>query len=473
MNNGVNRIDLRNGRQKRINGNNPVIHIDRALPSSLDSEKGVIGCCLKEPKECINECIRQFGNDIGDVFYDPKHQIIFETLLDLTAKMKPVDMITVLDHLRGRKMLEMIGGIEYLNELEDVPSAANLSYYVDEVREKYTLRCVIKLCHGFTKRIYEGDGTADELLENFEKEALAIRRFKSGSDEKLINEIVDTALVEIETMINRKGEIGGLSTGLPDLDRESDGLHGGEYILIAAFPSVGKSSLAMNIVEHVVLNLGLPVGIFSAEMSAASLMKRSIASIGRVNLRDIRREGKCSDDDRQRILTAASRLSVSKLHIDDSSDMTIQVVRAKARRMVQQHGVKLIVADYVQMFNSPGAENRTIEIDQISKGFKNMAKELNVPVIVLSQLTEDSKGNIHMKGAKALGEDGDGCWELKRRETKDAKASDPTETVELWLRKQRNEARNVCIPLTFFKTFTRFESATKLSEEPDLSEYTK
>ena len=224
----------------------------------------------------------------------------------------------------------------------------------------------------------------------------------------------------------------------------------------------------MNIAEHVALELGLPVGIFSAEMSARSLVKRAIASVGRVNMREIR-QGRITDADFPRIMSASTRLAASNLHIDDTSDMTCQQLRARARRMVQQHGIKLFIADYAQLFSSPGAENRTNEVDQVSKAFKNMAKELNVPVIVLSQLTEDAKGGVHLKGARALGEDADGYWLLKRPKDAQKDTTLESEPIELWLQKQRNEARGVCIRLTFLKTFTRFELAPKFTNDESRS----
>src|SRR5208282_1463174 len=224
------------------------------------------------------------------------------------------------------------------------------------------------------------------------------------------------------------------------------------------------TSLAMQIAAHVALEVGLPVGIFSAEMSAVSLVKRAIASLGRVNMREIR-QGKMTDADFPKIMSAAKALAASNLHIDDTSDMTCQQMRARARRMVQQHGIKLFIADYAQLFSSPGAENRTNEVDQVSKAFKNMAKELNVPVIVLSQLTEDAKGGVHLKGARALGEDADGYWLLKRPKDAKENPAEDGEPIELWLKKQRNERRGDCINLTFLKPYTRFEMAPKFDDE--------
>lgn len=438
----------------------PRPNIDRLPPHATLDEQATIGCQMIDPHQCIPDVFNRFSGDVT-VLYDLRHQTIQTTLFEMWTAQKPIDIVTLQGQLRDRQLLEQVGGISYLNDCQDMPpSTANLPTYLDAICKKHMLRRLIVTCTKAVADVYDSEEKVDEILERFERDALAIRKLKGHGDIKHIREIVTEALADIETMWERKGQISGLSTGLSDLDKETDGLHGGDYILIAAFPSVGKTSLAMNIVEHVTLELGFPVAVFSAEMSAKSLVKRAIASTGRVNMRDIR-DGKMTEADLPRIQNSATRIAASNLHIDDTSDMSIQQVRAKARRMHQQHGIKLFVADYAQMFSSPGAENHTMELDQVSKGFKNMAKELNVPVIVLSQLTEDAKGNVHLKGARALGEDADGYWQLKR--PKDAKddASAPAEPIELWLRKQRNEARNVCINLTFLKTFTRFEQQAK------------
>ncbi len=447
--------------------------IDRLPPHSLPDEQAAIGCQLQDPNECIPETFSRVAGDVT-AFYDLRHQTIQTTLFEMHNEQTPVDIITLQGRLRDKQILEQVGGVTYLNDCQDAaPSAANLPTYLDVICHKHLLRRMIQTCTSTVANIYDSEQHPELLLENFERDVLAIRKIKGNGQMLPIREVVQQALTDIEIMWSRQGQISGLPTGLIDLDKETDGLHGGDYILIAAFPSVGKTSLAMNIVEHVTLAMGLPVGVFSAEMSARSLVRRAIASHGRVNMRKIR-EGAMFPDDFSRITNAAARLAESNLHIDDTSDMSIQQVRAKARRMHQQYGLALVVADYAQMFTSPGAENHTMELDQVSKGFKNMAKELNVPVIVLSQLTEDAKGNVHLKGARALGEDADGYWHLKR--PKDAKddAKADAEPVELWLRKQRNDARNVLVKLTFLKAFTRFESASKVSDdnEPNPGYYT-
>ncbi len=436
--------------------------IDRLPPNEPQMEMGVLGCQLIDPTVCIPDVQNRLRGDVT-AHYDLRHQEIQRVLFAMADTMKPVDLITVMAALKEKNLLEQIGGIAYLSQLQDIPSAANLSYYLDILCEKYLLRRAVSLCTGVVGRIYDFEGDVTGLMDEFEREVLALRK-QSGGEMQPIRAVVKDAMADIEAMFTRQGEISGLSTGLSDLDSETDGLHPGEYILIAAFPSDGKTALAMNIAEHVALELGLPVGIFSAEMSARSLVKRAIASVGRVNMRDIR-QGRMTESDFPRIMAASKKLSGSNLHIDDTSDMTAAQMRARARRMHQQHGIKLFIADYAQLFSSPGAENRTNEVDQVSKAFKNMAKELNVPVIVLSQLTEDAKGGVHLKGARALGEDADGYWHLKKPKNYEAESTPESAPMELWLRKQRNEARGVCVNLTFLKTFTRFEQAAKFTPE--------
>ena len=236
-------------------------------------------------------------------------------------------------------------------------------------------------------RIYDYEGEVDELLDEVEKEILHVNESREQNEVKDVKKLVNDALVTIEHFFNRKGELSGIATGFADLDKMTDGLHGGEMIIVAARPSMGKTSLAMNIAEHVSLELKLPVGVFSLEMSAASLILRMLCSLARVNMRSIR-DGFMSEsdfpeaDDGERAGWPAA-----KLLIDDTAGLSILQLRARARRMHQQHGIKLFVIDYLQLLNSTARraqENRQQEIADISSGIKALAKELNVPIIVLA-----------------------------------------------------------------------------------------
>ena len=366
--------------------------LDRLPPHDLHMEMGVLGCTLLDPNRCIGECIEKLKDDGKSAFYDLRHQTIYETLSEMFNTRLPIDLITVQQNLKDRQLLEQVGGIAYLSQLQDaVPSAANLSYYLDKIQEKYLLRKLIQTCSGVVGRIYDYEGEVEALLDEVEKEILHVNESRAQTGTKPINTLVHDAIATIENYFGRQGQLGGISTGFVELDRMTDGLHGGEMIIVAARPSMGKTSLAMNIAEHVAMELKLPVGVFSLEMSAASLILRMMCSLARVNLRSIR-EGFMSESDFPKLTNAAGRLSASKLFIDDTAGLSILQLRARARRMAQQHGIKLFVIDYLQLCNSTARraqENRQQEIADISSGIKALAKELNVPIIVLSQLNRE------------------------------------------------------------------------------------
>jgi replicative DNA helicase len=383
----------------------------------------------------------------------------------------------VQQHLKDRQLLEQIGGIAYLNQLQDaVPSAANLAYYLDIVREKYLLRKLITTCSGVVGKVFDYEGEVEALLDEVEKEILRVNESRAQTNMIPVNTLVHDAIATIENYFSRNGALGGLATGFADLDKMTDGLHGGEMIVIAARPSMGKTSLAMNIAEHVALELKLPVGVFSLEMSSASLVLRMMCSLARVNLRSIR-EGFMSESDFPKLTNAAGRLSAAKLFIDDTAGLSILQLRARARRMFQQHGIKLFVIDYLQLLNSTASrakENRQQEIADISSGIKALAKELNVPIIVLAQLNREIEKDKNRKPrmsdlreSGSIEQDADLVGLLHKPDTDDDEAA-PVESdglpVNLVIAKQRNGPTGD-VHLTFLKPYTRFESAAKFSDE--------
>jgi replicative DNA helicase len=317
----------------------------------------------------------------------------------------------------------------------------------------------------------------EALLDEVEKEILRVNESRAQSGVQPVNNLVHEAIATIENYFGRQGQLGGLATGFVDLDRMTDGLHGSEMIVIAARPSMGKTSLAMNIVEHVALELKLPVGVFSLEMSAASLILRMMCSLARVNLGQIR-EGFMSEADFPKLTSAAGRLSASKLFIDDTAGLSILQLRARARRMAQQHGIKLFVIDYLQLLNSTAArakENRQQEIADISSGIKALAKELNVPVIVLAQLNREIEKDRNRKPrmsdlreSGSIEQDADLIGMLYKPDTNEDEEAPPVEAegfpVNLVIAKQRNGPTGD-VHMTFLKPYTRFESAAKFSDE--------
>lgn len=456
--------------------------LDRLPPHADSAEQGVLGCALLDPNTCLPLCVEKL--QVGPkAFYDLRHQTIYETLLEMFDRRETIDLITVQQRLKDRGSLDQIGGIAYLNELQDaVPSTANLGHYTEIVEEKFLLRGLIQVCTETVGKIHEHDGELNALLDEVERDILRVGQNRAGGATKPMQQLVTKAIDNVETFFQRQGQLVGLATGFPDLDRMTDGLHGGEMVVIAARPSMGKTSLAMNIAAHIAIQQKFPVGVFSLEMTAESLVLRMLCSNARVNLRNIR-EGFMSESDFAEIARAAGEMSQAPLHIDDTPGLSVFQLRTRARRMWQQHGIKLFVIDYLQLLNSTSRraqDNRQQEIAEISSGIKALAKELNVPVIVLAQLNRDVEKDksrkprmSDLRESGSIEQDADLVGLLYKPNSEDDEAVRTEESfdgipVNLLIAKQRNGPTGD-VPLTFLKQYTRFESAAKVSEE-DLPE---
>lgn len=471
--------DLKKARRRKNVSPSDSIKLDRLPPHALDMEQGVLGCQLLSPNECVGEVVEKLRGDGVEVHYDLRHQTIQAELIEMFDNRIPIDVITLQQRLKDKQLLEQIGGIAYLSQLQDaVPSAANLSYYLEIVREKFLLRKMIQTCTEVVGRVYDYEGEVDALLDEVERDVLRISESRAQGSVLTTKELVGKAIGTIENYFSRKGVLNGLSTGFPDLDRMTDGLHGSEMIVIAARPSMGKTSLAMNIVESVVLEQKLPAAVFSLEMSAEALILRMMCSVARVNLRSIR-EGFMSESDFPKLTSAAGKLSNAPLFIDDSAGLSILQLRARARRLHQQHGIKLFVVDYLQLLHSTARrsqENRQQEIADISSGIKALAKELKVPVLVLSQLNRELERDksrkprlSDLRESGAIEQDADVVGLLYKPsagEDEDGVAAEEADglPVNLLIAKQRNGPTGD-VNLTFLKSYTRFESAAKVSDE--------
>src|SRR5437879_1466955 len=451
--------------------------VDRLPPHSPEAEQGVLGCVLLSPNDCMGECIEKFKSG-AEVFYDLRHQTIFSALAEMYDGREAIDIITLQQRLKDKQLLEQVGGLAYLSVLPDtVPSAANLSYYADIVQEKYLLRKMIHVCTDVVSRVYDYEGEVDALMDEVERDILRISESRVQSHTNTIKDLVKKAINTIEDFHQRQGMLTGVGTGFTDLDKMTSGLHAGEMIVIAARPSMGKTSLAMNVAEHVAIDLRLPVGVFSLEMTSESLVLRMLCSRSRVNLRNVR-DGFLAERDFPKLTGAAGKLASAPLFIDDSSALSILQLRAKARRMFQQYGIKLFVVDYLQLLHSTArrAENRQQEIADISSGLKALAKELKVPIIVLSQLNRELEREKNRKPrmsdlreSGAIEQDADLVGLLYKPSAEDdeaigAPAEQEAVPVNLLIAKQRNGPTGD-VNLTFLKSYTRFESAAKISSD--------
>lgn len=463
--------DLKRARRKPVAAP-PSGRADRLPPHSPEAEQGVLGCILISPNDCMAQCIEKVKE--SEAFYDLRHQTIYAALVAMYDSRVAIDVITLQQRLKDQQLLEQIGGIGYLSSLPDtVPSAANLSYYLEIVQEKFLLRKMIRVCTEVVGRIYDFEGDVDSLMDGVEKEVNAVNDSRVQCGTRNLSDLIDSGITTIEHMFQRQGEISGLATGFEDFDKMTDGLHAGEMIVIAGRPSTGKTSLAMGIAEHVAEGLQLPVGVFSIEMTGESLILRMMCSLGRVSLRNIR-DGYMTAGDFPKLANAAARIKGSPLHIDDSAGLSILQLRARARRMHQQHGIQLFVIDYLQLLSSSSRkaqENRQIEISEISSGIKALAKELKVPVIVLSQLNRDMEKDkarkprlSDLRESGSIEQDADLVGMLYKPESDDdvdPRSGDGV-AVNLLIAKQRNGPTGD-VPLTFLKPYTRFESRSKFT----------
>jgi replicative DNA helicase len=446
----------------------------RLLPQSPDAEKGVLSSFLIAPREIGGLCAEKQVSK--EHFAIPSHALIYETLLAMWDKNEPIDFITLTQLLRDRSHLDSCGGAAFVTELFTfLPTAANAPYYIDILQEKFTLREIIKVCTEFAARGYDEQDDVPNLLDKVETEVFRIAQDRFKDRVMNMKKLVVEAIGAIEDLYSRRGSITGLATGFADFDKMTDGLHGSEMIVIAARPSMGKTALAMNIAEHVALEQKKSVAVFSLEMSSQQLVQRMLCSRARVNLGRVR-DGFLSERDFPALQMAASRLAESKIFIDDTSGLSILELRAKSRRLKSQHGIEAIFIDYLQLVRSTSRraqDNRQLEIAEISSGLKGLAKELNIPVIVLAQLnrnpeqrTGDSKGRPRLSDLRESGsieQDADLVGLLVREEyyaDSDEEKEAAQGKATLIIAKQRNGPVGD-VPLTFLKEYTRFETRAK------------
>ncbi len=430
----------------------------KTQPFNIEAEISVLGSMLldNEAINLVTELLRT------DNFYKTSHQYIFDTIVNLYNKSNAVDLVILKDELKKQSLLEKVGGAEYLLELEEsVPLASNVEYYAKIVREKTIKRDLITATAKIQQEAYNDSLESDELLDIAEKEIFDItqRKFSSPTT-KLFNILHDT-FDHISNLHDREGRLTGVSTGYYDLDDITSGLQNSELIIIAARPSMGKSSLVLNIAEHAGTKEKKPTLIFSMEMSAQQVAQNILCSTAKIDAH-LLRTGKLDDNQFSNLSLAMGDLSESEIFIDDTPGLGLLELRAKARRLKLQHNIQMIIVDYLQLMEGRKAENRQQEISGISRGLKALARELEVPVIAVSQLNrsvETRDGHTprmsDLRESGSIEQDADVIILLHREDY-----YDPTKRpgeVDLNIVKQRNGPTGK-VKLTFLREILRFEN---------------
>jgi len=433
---------------------------------SMESESSVLGGLLLD-----NNAWDRVGDLLteGD-FYRHEHRLIFMAVSKLINDSKPADVITVFEHLQAQGKAQEVGGIVYLNQLAQyVPSATNIRRYAEIVREKAILRKLLTASDEIATQAQNPQGKpVERILDEAEQKIFAIG--EEGSRMKQGFQSLDTLVVDlldrVQEMADNPMDVTGVPTGFADLDRMTSGLQAGDLVVLAARPSMGKTSFAVNIAEHVALNEGLPVAIFSMEMGAAQLAVRIVGSIGRINQGNLR-TGKLTDEEWPRLTEAIERLRTVSLHIDETPGLTPSELRANARRLARQCGkLGLIVVDYLQLMSGSGSsssDNRATELGEISRGLKMLAKELQCPVIALSQLnrsveqrTDKRPMMSDLRESGAIEQDADIIMFIYRDDYYNKDSKEPN-IAEVIIGKQRNGPTGT-VKLFFQKNQTSFEN---------------
>ncbi len=443
----------------------------RAMPESLEAEAAVIGSMIIDP-ECIGEVIEILPS--CEAFYRHQHQMMFDALVTLYEKNRAggLDAVLLRDELKKKKQLEDVGGVEYIAKvMESVPSSANVVYYANIIKDKQVLRELIVAATDIVNDAYDSGGEPNEKLDEAEQKIFSITDKKIVGNTEAIKDLVTQAFTLIE---KREGKhVTGLPTGYFELDDLTSGLQNGEMIIIAGRPSMGKTSLALNIAEHIGVENKIPIAVFSLEMGKQQLAERFLCSLGEVESQLVRK-GMLEDEHYRKLLEACGRLSDAPIYIDDTASLTPLELRAKARRMKSRYDIRCIVVDYMQLMHigTGRIESRQQEITAISRYVKALARELNIPVVILSQLNRSPEGReghrprmSDLRESGSIEQDADVVMLLHREDYYHRGESDYDEdnTAELIIAKQRNGPTGN-VKLTFREKFTRFENASHITD---------
>jgi replicative DNA helicase len=438
---------------------------DRLPPHSIESEMCLLASMMLE-KEMIGQAVQLIDRES---FYQADHQIIYDVLVKLYELNRPIDSVILFEELVKRQLLEEVGGTAYIAQiLNSVPSSAHGMHYAGIVREKAMLRQLIAASNDILRDSYAPYEQADIVLDKAERRIFEIAQKKVGGS----MEPMEKVLHEVFEMIENRGQR-GLITGFHELDDMLNGLQKGEMIIVAARPSMGKTAMAMNMIEYIAADLRLPCAVFSLEMSKQQLAQRMLCSRGRIDAHKLRK-GMLNSQEYTTLATVVGELAKAPVWVDDSAGLTPLELRAKARRLKLQHDVKCIMIDYMQLMDNPGPESRQQQISEISRAVKSVARELNIPVICLSQLnrmTEGREGHrprmSDLRESGSIEQDADVVMLLHREDYYRMSEQDfqPDNIAEIIVAKQRNGPTGT-IKLTFDNRTTRFNNLSSVGGDP-------
>ena len=446
--------------------------IEKLPPQATEAERAVLGGILLEPEAAT----RAIEVVLPEAFYHPSHARIYRAMVALFSKHEPIDVMTLSEEMRKSGDLESAGGIAFLTELVDsVPSAANIEHYAKIVLDKHILRQLISASSDISRECYRAETDAGSILDEAEQKIFRVSESRASQGFLHIKDILKERFEEIQRVHESRESVTGLGTGFIDLDKYTAGFHPGDMVIIAGRPSMGKTSFALNIAQHVGLDEKKPVALFSLEMSKELLVQRLLCSEAQVDAQKVRR-GFTSAKDIERLTNAAGLLSEAPIFIDDTPAITTLDIRARARRLKVERDISMIVVDYLQLARtSDRVENRQQEISSISRSMKALAKELGVPVVALSQLSRavEARGGdkrpmlSDLRESGAIEQDADLVLFLYRPEFYDPGDPEKEGKAELIIGKQRNGPTGT-VELMFEKQYTRFRSLdTSHAPEPD------
>jgi len=446
--------------------------VERVPPHSEEAERAVLGATLLDGSRVLDLCVeRQLT---AESFYVPAHRLLFEIMLEMTAGSRPIDLVTVTERLTSGGQIERLGGHAFIDRLVDTtPTAAHAEYYIDIVRQKHLLRVVIEKAQEAERLCHAPGEAADAVVDRIEQSFYGIRERQHGAVRPW-QDVVHEYMEQVERIFTTRKGVTGLPTGFLNLDGILQGLHPGNMVVLAARPSMGKTSLAMNIAENVAMARGdsdgraRAVGIFSLEMSSLDLVKRMVCTRARISAHMISKGQFISNDNHRRLVTAADELTKAPIYLDDSAGLDITELRARARRMKKKHGIELLVVDYLQLLHASEytRQGRQVEITAVSGGIKGMAKELMIPVLVLSQLSRapeqrDSKSAkpklSDLRDSGSIEQDADVVMLLRRPAVYPDDKDHEDETLAIVdIAKHRNGPTHDNVQLNFERDYTLF-----------------